>query len=279
MNRRVIIALLLFLPMLALAVPPEPNFQQFYGTVTGADEALSVKAQVGSKSFEAAIVDGEYGKDTLFLVEGKEGDAIKFFIDDAQVETYTLTIGEVTSLNLELKEEDITGTDENLSVEDDTNTATGDVGTAIVDNEPAPSDGELGDGEATTDTALDTEPTDETAGSETEAEESNISQLKEGTKEAGSSNLFTWLIVIGAAFLLAVAVLLLVFWKKGHQQVAGREMELFYGETCKHPSHQQYPVHKHERQEGICQAPEHKNSPPHKLSESIGSCTPTILIG
>ena len=270
MNRKVILMLLLLMPMLALAVPPEPNFQQFYGTVTGADEAVSVKAQAGSKSFEAAIVDEEYGKDTPFLVEGKEGDMIKFFIDEVQVETYTLAIGEVTSLDLELKtgeedttviDEDTSGITEDSSVVDDT--AVGD-GEAAITSDEADTSGELVDGETATDTAASTESTDENVDLETETEESNISQLKEETKEAGSSNLFTWLIIIGAAFLLGVAVLLLVFWKKGQPKQIGGGNELFYGETCKHPSHQQYPVHKHERQEGTCQAPEHKNYPSHR---------------
>ena len=251
---------------LVLAVPPEPNFQQFYGIVTGADEVLSVTAQVGSKSFEAAIVDGEYGKDTPFLVEGKEGDMINFFIDDVQVETYILTIGEVTSLDLELKEESTTGTDEITSTEDKEALISEEQagGTTTSDNEPAPSEGELGEGEATTDISASTESTDEIAGSETEAEEPNLFQLKEETKEVGSSNLFTWLIIIGAAFLLGVAVLLLVFWKKGQPKLISDSNELFYGETCKHPFHQQYPVHKHERPAEVCQVPEHKNYPLHR---------------
>lgn len=271
MNRKVILLLLLLMPMLALAAPPEPNFHQFYGTVIGADEALSVKAQVGSKSFEAAIVDGEYGKDVPFLVEGKEGDLIKFFIDDVQVETYTLVIGEVTSLNLELKGESITETDETTSTGDEEALTDGEAeagGTATVDTEIVPSDGELGEGEAATSTTAGTEATDENVGSETKTEESikesNISQLKEEVEEAESSNLFTWLIIIGAAFLLGVTILLLVFWKKRQPKQTGDSNELFYREICKHPSHQQYPVHKHERQEGICQAPEHKNYPSHR---------------
>ena len=267
MNRRAILLMLLLIPALALAVPPEPNFQQFYGTVTGADEALSVKAQVGSKSFEATIIDGEYGKDTPFLVEGKEGDMITFFIDDAQVETYTLAIGEVTSLDLELKtgDEDTIVIDEDSSVVDDTIVGDGEAATTSGD---ADTSGELGDGEAITDTAdgisVDAGEDDTTS---LETEEPKVSQLEEEKKELESSNLFTYLIITGTAFFLGLAVLLVVFWKKGQrkqQQTAGSDNELFYGERCRHLSHQQYPAHKHERPAEVCRASEHQNYPPHR---------------
>ncbi len=235
----------------ALAAPPEPNFQQFYGIVTGVDDGAVVKAQVGENIFETVVVGGEYGKDTPFLAEGKEGDTVTFFIDDVPVETYVLTIGEVTELDLELAEGEGIGTEEIGLTEGESEVPEEGTGAAAEGEESAFPEGELGAEDTAAETLGGAEAAAEGEGEtdlEAEKEGDGASQLEEQKEGGEGSNLFTYLIILGAAFLLAVVILLLVFWRKGRkQQAAGGETELFYGETCRHPSHQQYPVHKHER--------------------------------
>lgn len=254
---------------LTAAAPPEPNFQQFFGTVSGVEDGATVNAQIGENSFETAVVGGEYGKDAPFLVKGNSGEEIAFFLDDVQVETTTLIIGEATQLDLSLGggsvEEGISPTEE---ITDETTEAMGEEEAAAPSIEEAVPEGEPGveeaGGEATTETFTGEEAAvEEGAGAKAEKDEAGISSLT-GEKTEGS-NLFTYLIIIGAAFLLAVAVLLLVFWRKGKTKLqAGTGIELFYGETCRHPSHQQYPVHKHERPAEVCRAPEHQGYPLHR---------------
>ncbi len=101
----ILLAITLFILVIAVNAqnnPPQPNFHQFYGDVTGASPGDEVRATVAGNTFTTVVdSNNRYGYSPLFLVDGgNNGDTIIFYVKGVQAGTYPFEKGGVTELDL-----------------------------------------------------------------------------------------------------------------------------------------------------------------------------------